>query len=101
MATIGRGAGVVEFPNQRTLQGQLAYFAWLGVHLTLLTGMRNRIETLWNWGWSALTHDRAARIIIKPEDDGAKTSTCYYAPSLIITPRHQEPLNTSLTPPPP
>jgi len=63
---------VVEFPNQRTLQGQLAYFAWLGVHLTLLTGMRNRIETLWNWGWSALTYDRAARIIIDPNDDEAK-----------------------------
>ena len=73
MATIGRGAAVVEFPNQRTLHGQLAYFAWLGVHLTLLSGMRNRIETLWNWGWSALTHDRAARIIIEAEDDKAKT----------------------------
>jgi len=75
MATIGRGAAVVEFPNQRTLQGQLAYFAWLGVHLTLLTGMRNRIETLWNWGWSAVTHDRAARIIIKAEEDRVKVST--------------------------
>jgi NADH dehydrogenase len=75
MATIGRGAAVVEFPNQRTLQGQLAYFAWLGVHLTLLTGMRNRIETLWNWGWSALTHDRAARIIIKAENEEVKIST--------------------------
>ncbi len=73
MATIGRGAAVVEFPNQRTLHGQLAYFAWLGVHLTLLSGMRNRIETLWNWGWSALTHDRAARIIIDAKDDQAKT----------------------------
>src|SRR5947209_14730565 len=40
---------------------EAAYFAWLGVHLTLLSGVRNRIETLWNWGWSALTHDRAAR----------------------------------------
>ena len=75
MATIGRGAAVVEFPNQRTLQGRLAYFAWLGVHLTLLTGMRNRIETLWNWGWSALTHDRAARMIIKAEDHEVKSST--------------------------
>jgi NADH dehydrogenase len=73
MATIGRGAAVVEFPNKRTLHGQLAYFAWLGVHLTLLSGMRNRIETLWNWGWSALTHDRAARIIIDPKDGEAKT----------------------------
>jgi NADH dehydrogenase len=71
MATIGRGAAVVEFPNKKTLHGQLAYSAWLGVHLALLSGMRNRIETLWNWGWSALTHDRAARIII--EDDQAKT----------------------------
>ena len=72
MATIGRGAAVVEFPNKRTLDGPLAYFAWLGVHLALLSGIRNRIETLWNWGWSALTHDRAARIIIESKDDELK-----------------------------
>ncbi|HEY6804916.1 MAG TPA: NAD(P)/FAD-dependent oxidoreductase [Pyrinomonadaceae bacterium] len=72
MATIGRGSAVVEFPNKRTLHGPLAYFAWLGVHLALLNGTRNRIETLWNWGWSALTHDRAARIIIT-EDEQTKT----------------------------
>jgi NADH dehydrogenase len=72
MATIGRGAAVVEFPNKRTLHGPLAYFAWLGVHLVLLSGVRNRIETLWNWGWSALTHDRAARIIIDAKDEEVK-----------------------------
>src|SRR6201988_1879944 len=71
MATIGRGSAVVEFPNKRTLHGPLAYFAWLGVHLALLSRTRNRIEILWNWGWSALTHDRAARIIIA-EDEQAK-----------------------------
>src|SRR5437016_1674573 len=62
---IGRGSAVIEFPNRRTLQGPLSYFAWLGVHLALLSGVRNRIETLWNWGWSAVTHDRFARIIIE------------------------------------
>ena len=72
MATIGRGAAVVELPNKLTLHGPLAYFAWLGVHLALLSGMRNRIETLWNWGWSALTHDRAARIIIESKNDEVK-----------------------------
>jgi NADH dehydrogenase len=72
MATIGRNAAVVEFPNKKTLHGPLAYFAWLGVHLVLLSGMRNRIETLWNWGWSALTHDRAARIIIDADDRQSK-----------------------------
>ncbi len=75
MATIGRGAAVVELPNKLTLHGPLAYFAWLGVHLALLSGMRNRIETLWNWGWSALTHDRAARIIIESQDDEVKHAT--------------------------
>ena len=74
MATIGRGAAVVELPNKLTLHGPLAYFAWLGVHLALLSGMRNRIETLWNWGWSALTHDRAARIIIESKDDEVKNA---------------------------
>ncbi|MBV9959607.1 MAG: NAD(P)/FAD-dependent oxidoreductase [Acidobacteria bacterium] len=73
MATIGRGAAVVEFPNKMTLHGPLAYFAWLGVHLALLNGIRNRIETLWNWSWSALTHDRAARIIIDAKDEAAQT----------------------------
>lgn len=71
MATIGRGSAVVEFPNKMTLHGPAAYFAWLGVHLTLLSGMRNRIETLWNWGWSALTHDRAARIIIEGDEEAS------------------------------
>jgi NADH:ubiquinone reductase (H+-translocating) len=75
MATIGRGAAVAELPNKATLHGPLAYFAWLGVHLALLSGMRNRIETLWNWGWSALTHDRAARIIIESKDDEVKHAT--------------------------
>jgi NADH dehydrogenase len=74
MATIGRGAAVVEFPNHRTLHGPLAYFAWLGVHLTLLSGIRNRIEVLWNWSWSALTHDRAARIIIQSKGDDVKVA---------------------------
>jgi NADH:ubiquinone reductase (H+-translocating) len=74
MATIGRGAAVVEFSNKRTLHGLLAYFAWLGVHLILLSGVRNRIEVLWNWAWSALTHDRAARVIIQPKDEDVKIS---------------------------
>src|SRR5215471_19174397 len=74
MATIGRGSAVVELPNQGTLHGPLTYFAWLGVHLALLSGMRNRIEVLWNWGWSALTHDRAARIIIESKDDEVRSS---------------------------
>lgn len=74
MATIGRGSAVVELPNKWTLHGRLAHFLWLVVHLVLLTGIRNRIETLWNWVWSALTHDRAARIIVDNEDNARRVT---------------------------
>jgi len=74
MATIGRGAAVVELPNKRTLHGPCASFAWLGVHLAFLSGMRNRIKTLWHGGWSACTHDRATRIIIDSQDEEVKNA---------------------------
>ena len=69
MAAIGRGAAVGEIPNQRILQGPFASFTWLGVHLALLSGMRHRIEKLWHGGWSACTHDRAARLLMDSQDD--------------------------------
>ncbi len=81
MATIGQGAAVVELPNKRTLQGPLAYFGWLGVHLVLLSGMRNRLEVLWNWSWSALTHDRAVRIIIDANKEAATIGASPGAPA--------------------
>lgn len=68
MATIGRGAAVCEFPLGITLQGPLAWIAWLGVHLTELSGVRNRVDVLGEWGWDLLTHERAARISIDPKE---------------------------------
>jgi NADH dehydrogenase len=95
MATIGRGSAVVEFPNKLTLHGPLAYFAWLGVHLVLLSGMRNRIETLWNWGWSALTLDRAARIIIDANDDETKPlNTVRFSDNDTRSPGHSDKISS-------
>lgn len=68
MATIGRGEAVCEFPRGLTLQGPLAWIAWLGVHLTELSGIRNRLDVLTDWGWGILTHERAARISIDPQE---------------------------------
>jgi hypothetical protein len=42
--------------------------------LTLLSGTRNRIEALWNWAWFALTHERAARIILESKGDEVKNA---------------------------
>lgn len=63
MATIGRNKAVVELPNGWRLQGFVAWTAWLGLHLAYLTGLRNRLNVLINWGWSYVTFDRGARLI--------------------------------------
>jgi NADH dehydrogenase len=68
MATIGRGTAVCEFPTGLTLQGPVAWLAWLTVHLVELSGMRNRLDVLGNWGWNLLTHERAAGIILDPAE---------------------------------
>jgi NADH dehydrogenase len=66
MATIGRRAAVAELRGGIKLQGGLAWLAWLGLHLVLLVGKRNRASVLLNWAWSYLTWDRGPRIILRP-----------------------------------
>jgi len=61
MATIGRGAAVVQFRRGRTMTGRAAWMAWLGVHLTLLSGGEQKILTFLRWGGDTLTHGRRKR----------------------------------------
>lgn len=63
MATIGRNRAVCELPNGWRLQGLPAWIAWLGLHLGYLTGFRNRLNVVVNWGWGYVTYDRASRLI--------------------------------------
>ncbi len=65
MATIGRNKAVVELPFLK-MQGILAWFAWMFVHLMALVGWRNRVVTLINWMWSYFNYDRGVRLIIRP-----------------------------------
>ena len=72
MATIGRRAAVAELPTTPwrrplTLDGPLAWLAWLGLHLVYLVGARNRVSVLTNWAWNYLTWDRGPRLILRPE----------------------------------
>ena len=63
MATIGRRSAVAELPGHIRLRGTLAWFAWLGLHLLYLAGLRNRLSVMLNWAWAYLTWDRGPRII--------------------------------------
>jgi NADH:ubiquinone reductase (H+-translocating) len=52
MAMIGRGAAIAEVgKNHHEVHGQLAHMAWLGVHASLMTGTRDKVEAIIDWGW--------------------------------------------------
>ncbi len=67
MATIGRNAAVVELPKGPKISGFPGWVAWLGLHLVMLIGFRNRANVLVNWAWNYLTYDRGSRLIIEPD----------------------------------
>lgn len=63
MATIGRNAAVVELPNGWSISGFPGWVAWLGLHLVMLMGFRNRASVFVNWAWNYLTYDRGSRSV--------------------------------------
>lgn len=73
MATIGRGAAVVQTHHGHTLTGRLAFLAWGAVHLTLLSTGEDRAKAAVDWTWAAFTHERAGRISVE-ETGGPATS---------------------------
>lgn len=70
MAQVGRGAAVVELPSGGSLTGPVAWLAWLGVHLSLLSGAEEKTSVFVDWGWNALTHHRGKRIVLSDDDAG-------------------------------
>ena len=60
MATIGRGAAVVQLPRGRTLKGEVALLAWGAVHLALLSTGEDRAKSIVDWTWAGI-HARACR----------------------------------------
>ncbi len=64
MATIGRGAAVVQFLGGRTMKGLKAQLAWGTVHLALLPTNQDRAKAVIDWAGAAMTHQRAGRITV-------------------------------------
>ena len=67
MATIGRGAAVIQMPGGRTMKGKMAFLAWGAVHLALLSSGEDRARTLTNWVWTGFTHERPGRITVRTQ----------------------------------
>ncbi|HVG97104.1 MAG TPA: NAD(P)/FAD-dependent oxidoreductase [Chloroflexota bacterium] len=68
MATIGRGAGVVQLPRGRTMKGKAASLAWGAVHLALLSTGEDRAKSIVNWTWAGFTHERAGRMTVATDE---------------------------------
>jgi NADH:quinone reductase (non-electrogenic) len=68
MATIGRGAAVVQFRRGRTMKGKSAFLAWGAVHLALLSTGEDRAKALIDWTWAGFSHERSARITVQTDE---------------------------------
>jgi NADH:ubiquinone reductase (H+-translocating) len=69
MATIGRGAAVVQTRGGHTLKGKAAFLAWGGVHLALLSTGEDRAKAVVDWTWAGFTHERPGRISVRTDQD--------------------------------
>ena len=67
MATIGRGAAVVQFLGGRTITGVKAQAAWGAVHLALLPTNEDRAKAVVSWAGAVTTHQRVGRITVEAD----------------------------------
>ena len=68
MATIGRGAAVVQFRHGRTMKGKAASLAWGTVHLALLSTGEDRAKAMVDWTWAGFSHERPGRITVRTDE---------------------------------
>jgi NADH dehydrogenase len=66
MATVGRNKAVVDIPKPKLhFGGFLAWMIWMGLHLMLILGVKNRFFVFSNWLYNYLTYDQNLRLIFK------------------------------------
>ncbi len=66
MATVGRNLAVVDVPKPKLhFNGFLAWMIWMGLHLMLILGVKNRFFVFSNWLYNYFTYDQNLRLIFK------------------------------------
>lgn len=67
MATVGRNLAVVDIPKPKFhFNGFFAWMIWMGLHLFLLLGVKNRLSVFSNWIYNYITYDQNLRLIFRP-----------------------------------
>lgn len=66
MATVGRNLAVVDIPKPKLhFGGFFAWMIWMGLHLMLILGVKNRFFVFINWLYNYFTYDQNLRLIFK------------------------------------
>lgn len=66
MATVGRNLAVVDIPKPKLhFGGLMAWMIWMGLHLMLILGVKNRFFVFCNWLYNYITYDQNLRLIFK------------------------------------
>lgn len=66
MATVGRNLAVVDVPKPKLhFGGFFAWLVWMGLHLMLILGVKNRFFVFVNWLYNYITYDQNLRLIFK------------------------------------
>jgi NADH dehydrogenase len=69
MATVGRNLAVVDIPKPKLhFGGFFAWMIWMGLHLMLILGVKNRFFVFYNWLYNYITYDQNLRLIFKEFD---------------------------------
>ncbi len=71
MATVGRHLAVVDMPKPKMhFKGLLAWMIWMGLHLMLILGVKNRFFVFSNWLYNYFTYDQNLRLIFRVSKPG-------------------------------
>jgi NADH dehydrogenase len=64
MATVGRHLAVVDIPSLHMhFGGFIAWLIWMGLHLLLILGLKNRLQVFVNWIYKYITYDQSLRLL--------------------------------------
>ncbi len=73
MATVGRNLAVVDIPKPKLhFGGFIAWLIWMGLHLMLILGVKNRFFVFSNWLYNYFTYDQNLRLIFRQFDKSEK-----------------------------
>lgn len=65
LATVGRNLAVADLKPNLHFGGWLAWLIWMSIHLTLILGVKNKLQVFINWLYKYFTYDQNLRLIIK------------------------------------